>query len=63
MGLDNLITAVAEIAHRSSELKFKLLIAGKGSLSEKLKSQSILSGLGDHISFLGFVPDDLLPLY
>jgi len=63
MGLDNLITAVAEIAHRSPELKFKLLIAGKGSLDEKLKSQTTLSGVDDHIRFLGFVPDDLLPLY
>ena len=63
MGLDNLITAVAEISHRSPELKFKLLIVGKGSLGEKLKSQAILSGMDDRIYFLGFVPDDLLPLY
>ena len=63
MGLDNLITAVAEIAHRSPELKFKLLIAGKGSLNKKLQSQATLSGLDDRICFLGFVPDDLLPLY
>ena len=63
MGLDNLIAATAEIANRSSELKFKLLIAGKGSLSEKLKSQATLSGLDDRVNFVGFVPDDLLPMY
>ena len=63
MGLDNLIAAVAEVTHRSPELKFKLLIAGKGSLNEKLKSQAILSGLDDRIRFLGFVPDELLPMY
>jgi len=63
MGLDNLITAVAEIVHRSPELKFKLLIAGKGSLDKKLKSQATLSGMDDRIYFLGFVPDKLLPLY
>ena len=63
MGLDNLITAVAEIAHRSPELKFKLLIAGKGSLNKKLQSQATLSGLDDRVCFLGFVPDDVLPLY
>jgi len=63
MGLDNLITAAAEIVHRSPELKFKLVIAGKGSLNDKLKSQATLSGLDDHIHFSGFVPDDLLPMY
>jgi glycosyltransferase involved in cell wall biosynthesis len=63
MGLDNLITAIAEIVNRNPELKFKLVIAGKGSLDKKLKSQVILSGLDGHIHFSGFVPDDLLPTY
>jgi len=63
MGLDNLITAAAEIVHRSPELKFKLIIVGKGSLNDKLKSQATLSGLDAHIHFAGFVPDDLLPNY
>ena len=63
MGLDNLITAIAEIVNRSPELKFKLVIAGKGSLNDKLKSQATLSGLDDHIHFCGFVPDNLLPGY
>ena len=63
MGLDNLITAIAEIVNRNPELKFKLVIAGKGSLNDKLQSQARLSGVDDHIHFSGFVPDDLLPTY
>jgi glycosyltransferase involved in cell wall biosynthesis len=63
MGLDNLITAIAEIVNRNPELKFKLVIAGKGSLYNKLQSQARLSGVDDHIHFSGFVPDDLLPTY
>jgi len=63
MGLDNLIAAISEIVSRSPELKFKLVIAGKGSLDGKLKSQVTLSGLDDYIHFSGFVPDDLLPTY
>jgi glycosyltransferase involved in cell wall biosynthesis len=63
MGLDNLIIAISEIVNRSPKLKFKLIIAGKGSLDQKLKSQVTLSGLDNHIHFSGFVPDDLLPKY
>ncbi len=63
MGLDNLISAITEIVHKNPKLKFKLVIAGKGSLSEKLRSQSTLSGLDDYIYFAGFVSDDLLPEY
>jgi glycosyltransferase involved in cell wall biosynthesis len=63
MGLDNLITAISEIVNRSPKLKFKLIIAGKGSLDKKLKSQVTLSGLDSHIHFTGFVSDDLLPKY
>jgi len=63
MGLDNLITAISEIVNRSPKLKFKLIIAGKGSLDKKLKSQVTLSGLDNHIHFSGFISDDLLPAY
>jgi glycosyltransferase involved in cell wall biosynthesis len=63
MGLDNLITAIAEIVNQSPELKFKLVIAGKGSLEGRLKSQVMLTGLDNHIHFSGFVPDEFLPKY
>ena len=32
-------------------------------MNEKLKSQATLSGADDSICFLGFIPDDKLPLY
>ena len=63
MGLDNLITAIAEIVNQSPELKFKLVIAGKGSLEGRLKSQVMLTGLDNHIHFSGFVRDEFLPKY
>jgi glycosyltransferase involved in cell wall biosynthesis len=63
MGLGNLITAIAELVYKNPKLKFKLVIVGKGSLNDKLRSQSTLSGLDDYIYFAGFVPDDLLPEY
>ena len=63
MGLDNLIAAVAEIINRNPDVKFKLIIAGKGTLIDKLKSQATLSGVDDFIRFVGFVPDKLLPMY
>ena len=49
MGLDNLIAAVAEIINRNPEVKFKLIIAGKGTLTNKLKSQATLSGVDNFI--------------
>ncbi|KMP10375.1 hypothetical protein UR09_06430 [Candidatus Nitromaritima sp. SCGC AAA799-A02] len=63
MGLDNLIAAVAEISGRSPELEFILLIAGKGSLAEKLQSQATLLGLDERVRFLGFVSEKQLPEY
>ena len=63
MGLDNLIAAVAEIINRNPEAKFKLIIVGKGTLTDKLQSQAKLSGLDNFIHFVGFVPDKLLPMY
>src|SRR5262249_40748707 len=47
-------------AQRSSVL---LLIGGAGSLREALEAQSRALGLGDHVKFLGFVPDAELPRY
>ena len=40
-----------------------LLIGGAGSLRGALEAQSQALGLGDHVRFLGFVPDADLPRY
>src|SRR5262245_5426231 len=61
MGLDTLLDAMARLkAQRPSAL---LLIGGAGSLREPLEAQSRALGLGDHVKFLGFVPDAELPRY
>jgi glycosyltransferase involved in cell wall biosynthesis/SAM-dependent methyltransferase len=61
MGLDSLLDAMARLkAQRPSVL---LLIGGAGSLREALEAQSRALGLGDHVKFLGFVPDAELPRY
>ena len=61
MGLDTLLDAMARLrAQRSSVL---LLIGGAGSLREALEAHSRALGLGDHVKFLGFLPDAELPRY
>ena len=59
-GLENLITAVAELRHRQPDLL--LFIAGQGPLRPVLEAQIQALGVGDHVRLLGFVPDDKLSL-
>ncbi|HTR15951.1 MAG TPA: glycosyltransferase family 4 protein [Acetobacteraceae bacterium] len=60
MGLDNLLAAMPEIVRR--EPSVLLLIAGRGPQEQALRSQVERLGLTGHVRFLGFVPDELLPL-
>jgi glycogen synthase len=60
MGLEGLISAMAEVHRRFPEAL--LLIAGKGMLSEELEHRIRSLGLGGHVRLLGFVPDRDLPL-
>lgn len=60
MGLDRLITAIGRVRERERDVL--LLIAGKGPIAEELKDQAEAAGLGDHVGFLGFVPEDDLPI-
>jgi glycosyltransferase involved in cell wall biosynthesis/SAM-dependent methyltransferase len=61
MGLDSLLRAMAIVKTRRPDAL--LLIGGTGSLAELLKAQSHALGLEPHVQFLGFVPDEALPLY
>lgn len=61
MGLDTLIRAMAILRQQTPEAL--LLIGGTGSLRDALESLIVSLGLSDHVRFLGFVPDDQLPLY
>jgi len=59
MGLENLITAWAEVHDRFPNAL--LLIAGKGPLQDELQARIDQLGLDDHVRLLGFVPDEDLP--
>ena len=61
MGLEILIRAMAILRRHVPEVL--LLIGGAGSLRDDLQSLAASLDLDDHVRFLGFVPDDQLPLY
>ena len=60
VGLDKLLTALATIKPRIPDVW--LAIAGKGPLKTLLEQQVTELGLNDQVKFLGFLPDDQLPL-
>ncbi len=61
MGLDSLIRAMAILRRHLQEAL--LLIGGAGSLRDDLESLTASLDLNGHVRFLGFVPDEQLPLY
>lgn len=60
MGLDQLLVALATIQSRVPDLW--LAIAGKGPLRPALEQQTIAFGLDNQVKFLGFLPEDQLPI-
>lgn len=60
MGLDQLLIAIAQIKPRIPDVW--LAIAGKGPLKDTLMQQVVELGLEEHVKFLGFLPDHLLPV-
>ncbi|TAG96367.1 MAG: glycosyltransferase family 1 protein [Oscillatoriales cyanobacterium] len=60
VGLDKLLTAVAMIKPQIPDIW--LAIAGKGPLQADLQQQATDLGLNDNVKFLGFLPDDQLPI-
>jgi glycosyltransferase involved in cell wall biosynthesis len=60
MGLENLIAAIALVRKQHPDVL--LLIAGKGAISESLRSQINELQLQDHVQLLGFVPDQDLAI-
>jgi SAM-dependent methyltransferase len=61
MGLDALIEAVARLRHELPDLL--LLVGGSGSLRAELEALVARLHAGDHVRFLGFVPEAELPGY
>ncbi|MFW6316324.1 MAG: glycosyltransferase family 4 protein [Cyanobacteriota bacterium] len=60
MGLDNLITAIAQVRHHYPEVL--LYIAGKGELAASLQAQIEALNLQDHVKLLGYISEENLPL-
>jgi len=60
MGIDKLLQALAEVKKYVPDVW--LAIAGKGRLREALGQQVIALGLTDHVKFLGYLPDEQLPI-
>lgn len=60
MGIENLLTALAQV--KSSYPDVWLAIAGRGTLREPLEQQAVALGLENHVKFLGYLPDQQLPI-
>ena len=60
VGIDKLLTALATIKPKISDAW--LAIAGRGPLEETLKQQVEELELQNHVKFLGFLPDEQLPI-
>jgi glycosyltransferase involved in cell wall biosynthesis len=60
MGLDKLLLAMIRVKQQVPDVW--LAIAGKGPLRDALEKQSNELGLQEHVRFLGFLPDEQLPL-
>ncbi|MEG3911222.1 glycosyltransferase family 4 protein [Microcoleus sp. w1-18aA5] len=60
VGLDKLLMALAMIKPQIPDIW--LAIAGKGPLQTALEQQATDLGLNDNVKFLGFLPDDQLPI-
>jgi glycosyltransferase involved in cell wall biosynthesis len=59
-GIDKLLTALAIIKLKIPDIW--LAIAGRGNLQIALQKQALELGLNNNIKFLGFLPDEQLPL-
>ena len=60
MGIDKLLTAMVAVKHQVPDVW--LAIAGKGRLRETLEQQAHRLGLQDSVQFLGYLPDEQLPI-
>lgn len=60
MGIDRLLNALAQIKSKIPDVW--LAIAGKGPLREILEQQVVELELNHHVKFLGYLPDEQLPI-
>ncbi|NLQ05986.1 glycosyltransferase family 4 protein [Cylindrospermopsis raciborskii] len=60
MGIDKLLTAIAKIKPVVPDIW--LAIAGRGHIQNSLEKQAVELGLENQVRFLGFLPDQQLPV-
>ncbi len=60
VGIDKLLNAIAKIKHTVPDVW--VAIAGRGPLQSALQQQATELGLDDHVKFIGFLPDEDLPV-
>jgi glycosyltransferase involved in cell wall biosynthesis len=60
VGIDKLLNAIAKIKHIVPDIW--VAIAGRGSLESALQQQATELGLDDYVKFIGFLPDEDLPV-
>jgi glycosyltransferase involved in cell wall biosynthesis len=63
MGLENLIRAAGILRRRTPDLKFQVVITGKGSLKERLEQLIQEEEVSGCVQLAGLVPRETLPLY
>ena len=59
-GIDLLLEAAVDLVHRRGRQDLQFCLVGGGSSLEKLRAMALDLGVGDHVTFLGRVPDDTL---
>jgi glycosyltransferase involved in cell wall biosynthesis len=60
VGLDVLLNAFANVKSRHGDVG--LVIAGKGTQQDALTQQASALGIENHVKFLGYLPDEQLPI-
>ncbi len=60
VGIDKLLDAIFSIKSRNPDIW--LAIGGRGPLKSALQQQATELGLDDHVKFIGFLPDEDLPV-
>ncbi|MBT5259917.1 MAG: glycosyltransferase family 4 protein [Nitrospina sp.] len=63
MGLENLIRAAGILHRQTPDLKFQMVITGRGSLKDRLERLILEEELSHCVQLVGLVPRETLPLY
>jgi glycosyltransferase involved in cell wall biosynthesis len=62
-GVDYLLRALGHLVHEIKRIDFYCVLIGDGDSREALESQALELGLGEHVRFTGFIPDEDMMRY